>query len=57
MQSDLFELVKCKTSPRGFGLSHNGKYMAVMGKDRILRVFYFATGKVIWRIDESIKTI
>ena len=55
MQTDLFEFIKSKTSPRGLGLSHDGRYMAIIGKDRILRLYNFQTGKIIWRIYESIQ--
>ena len=53
-KSDLYELLKSKTYPVGFNTSHIGKFMAIMGKDRILRMFYFPTGKVVWRIDETL---
>ena len=29
--------------------------MAIMGKDRFLRLFHFATGKLMWKIDETLQ--
>ena len=29
--------------------------MAIMGRDRVLRLFYFPTGKIVWKIDESLQ--
>jgi hypothetical protein len=31
--------------------------MAITGKDKIIRIFDFLTGKLIHRIDESIKVL
>ena len=53
IETDLFDLVKTKTVVIGFGLSPGGRYFSIMGRDKILRLFDFASGKIIWRIDET----
>ena len=70
LETDLFDLAKVKivnkcvfnfeqnkTSALSLDLSHNGEYFSVMGKDKVVRVYRFLTGKIIARYDESAKVI
>lgn len=43
-------------APISLTLSHNGEIFAIMGKDKIIRIFDVSTGKIIRKIDESIKS-
>jgi len=53
LETDLFDLAKHKTSALSLNLSHNGEYFAIMGKDKIVRVYSFLTGKILARYDET----
>ncbi len=53
LETDLFDLAKHKTSALCLCLSHNGEHFAVIGKDKIVRVYKFTTGKIIARYDET----
>ena len=54
-ETDLFELIKCKTFCLSLSLSHNGEYFAVFCKDKHLRIFKFSTGKIILTLNETLK--
>lgn len=54
--TSLFELMKCKTKASSLDVSPNGQLFSIMGRDRFLRVFRFASGKLIKKIDESFET-
>ncbi|XP_013401438.1 peptidylprolyl isomerase domain and WD repeat-containing protein 1-like isoform X2 [Lingula anatina] len=54
--TDLYEFAKCQTVPTGVTFSPNGKLMATIAKDRKVRIFKFATGKLYKVLDESLKT-
>ena len=55
LETDLFDLVKAKTAPNALIIGQNGKLMGVLGKDRITRIFDFASAKIVYRYDDSIK--
>eukprot|EP00035_Acanthoeca_spectabilis_P023925 m.451597 g.451597 ORF g.451597 m.451597 type:complete len:634 (+) comp20176_c0_seq1:195-2096(+) len=52
--TDLFEFAKHKAVPWGLDVSPNGKYWATVASDRKVRLFAFATGKLLRVYDESI---
>lgn len=54
--TDLYEFLKCKTVPTGIAFSPNGQLMATLAKDRKVRIFRFATGKLTKVLDESLQT-
>jgi peptidylprolyl isomerase domain and WD repeat-containing protein 1 len=56
-ETDLFELIKCKTFCLSLSLSQNGEYFALFCKDKQLRVFNFTTGKLLLTINESLKVL
>jgi len=43
--------------PTSLTINHKGDMFAVMGKDKIIRIFDVATGKIRRKIDESIKVL
>lgn len=45
--TDLFEFAKHKAVPWGLDVSPNGKYWATVASDRKVRLFAFATGKLL----------
>lgn len=47
LETDYSQLVSLNSVPLAFNLSPKGKYLAIMLKDRILRVFDFRTGKLV----------
>ncbi|CAG0891267.1 unnamed protein product [Cyprideis torosa] len=55
LESDLFELVRQKTTPRSLAISPDGKLFAIMCTDRKLRVFRFLAGKLSRVFDESLQ--
>eukprot|EP00698_Gefionella_okellyi_P003518 TRINITY_DN13311_c0_g1_i1.p1 TRINITY_DN13311_c0_g1~~TRINITY_DN13311_c0_g1_i1.p1 ORF type:complete len:651 (-),score=160.11 TRINITY_DN13311_c0_g1_i1:17-1969(-) len=55
METDLFELQKKKTFVTSASFSRDGKMFACMGKDKIVRVFRFLSGKLYRAYDESLK--
>lgn len=57
MKSDtnLFEVVKCKTAVSSIEVSPNGKQFSVTSPDRRIRVFWFATGKLRRVYDETLE--
>jgi len=52
--TDLYDFAKHKAVPWGVDVSPNGKYWASLASDRRIRVFSFATGKLLRVFDESI---
>lgn len=46
---------KEKVVPISLAISHKGEMFAVIGKDKIVRIFDVSTGKIKRKIDESIK--
>jgi peptidylprolyl isomerase domain and WD repeat-containing protein 1 len=54
IETDLFDLKKCKTNAIAVGISNNGKMVGVYGRDRYVRLFNFLTGKLMKKIDESL---
>lgn len=52
--SDLYEFAKSKTIVSGLAFSSNGKRFATLSTDRKVRVFTFATGKLIRAFDETL---
>jgi peptidylprolyl isomerase domain and WD repeat-containing protein 1 len=57
VDTDYNQLVSLNSIPLAFNLSPRGKYLAIMLKDRILRLFNFKTGKLVLSISENLKTI
>ena len=54
LDTDLFDLAKNKTYPLSISVSPNGKFIAIYGADRKIRVFRFLSGKLYCVIDESL---
>ena len=52
-ETDLYEFAKHKAVPWGVDVSPNGKYWASLASDRKVRLFSFATGKLLRVYDES----
>ncbi len=55
LDTDLFEFAKEKTTVIAIEFSMNGKQMAVLSKDRKIRLFDFLSGKITQTIDESLE--
>jgi peptidylprolyl isomerase domain and WD repeat-containing protein 1 len=53
--TDLYEFSKCGTVPTGISFSPNGRLMATIAKDRKVRVFRFASGKLTKVLDETLQ--
>ncbi|KAG6629684.1 hypothetical protein I3843_14G103300 [Carya illinoinensis] len=53
--TDLFEIVKCKTSVSAIEVSPDGKQFSITSPDRRIRVFWFRTGKLRRVYDESLE--
>ncbi|OAY77741.1 Peptidyl-prolyl cis-trans isomerase CYP71 [Ananas comosus] len=55
--TNLFELVKCKTTVSSIEVSNDGRQFAVTSPDRRIRVFWFKTGKLRRVYDESLEIV
>lgn len=53
--TDLFEIVKCKTSVSALEVSPDGKQFVITSPDRRIRVFWLRTGKLRRVYDESLE--
>lgn len=53
--TNLFEIVKCKTSVSSIEVSPDGKQFSITSPDRRIRVFWFRTGKLRRVYDESLE--
>ncbi|XP_044506984.1 peptidyl-prolyl cis-trans isomerase CYP71 [Mangifera indica] len=53
--TNLFEIVKCKTSVSAIEVSPDGKQFSITSPDRRIRVFWFRTGKLRRVYDESLE--
>lgn len=53
--TDLYEFAKCQTCPTGLVFSPDGKLMATLAKDRKVRIFRFALGKMTKIFNESLQ--
>ncbi|XP_004294470.1 PREDICTED: peptidylprolyl isomerase domain and WD repeat-containing protein 1-like [Fragaria vesca subsp. vesca] len=53
--TNLFDIVKCKTSVSSIEVSPDGKQFSVTSPDRRIRVFWFLTGKIRRVYDESLE--
>lgn len=53
--TDLFEIVKCKTSVSAIEVSPDGKQFTITSPNRRIRVFWFRTGKLRRVYDESLE--
>ncbi|KAJ4980030.1 hypothetical protein NE237_010810 [Protea cynaroides] len=53
--TDLFEIVKCKTTVSAIEVSPDGKQFAITSPDRRIRIFWFRTGKLRRVYDESLE--
>lgn len=45
-----------KISAISLNISHKGDMFCIIGRDKIVRIFNMKTGKIIRKIDESLKT-
>jgi WD40 repeat protein len=55
VDTDLYDLAKAGTAPCSLALSGDGSSMAVLSKDKRVRVFDFKRGKLRRAFDESLK--
>lgn len=53
--TNLFEIVKCKTSVSAIEVSPDGKQFSITSPDRRIRVFWFKSGKLRRVYDESLE--
>ncbi|XP_074301916.1 peptidyl-prolyl cis-trans isomerase CYP71-like [Silene latifolia] len=53
--TDLFEIIKCKTAVAALEVSPDGKQFSVTSPDRRIRVFWYKTGKLRRVYDESLE--
>ncbi|KAJ3681569.1 hypothetical protein LUZ60_016058 [Juncus effusus] len=53
--TNLFEIVKCKTTVSSIEVSSDGSQFAITSPDRRIRVFWFKTGKLRRVYDESLE--
>ncbi|CAL0321970.1 unnamed protein product [Lupinus luteus] len=53
--TNLFEIIKCKTSVSAIEVSPDGKQFSITSPDRRIRVFWFRTGKLRRVYDESLE--
>ncbi|KAG9158147.1 hypothetical protein Leryth_000282 [Lithospermum erythrorhizon] len=53
--TDLFEIVKCKTAVSTVEVSPDGKQFSITSPDRRIRIFWFRTGKLRRVYDESLE--
>ncbi|XP_074294950.1 peptidyl-prolyl cis-trans isomerase CYP71-like [Silene latifolia] len=53
--TDLFEIIKCKTAVSALEVSPDGKQFSVTSPDRRIRVFWYKTGKLRRVYDESLE--
>lgn len=57
-ETDLYEMVKAKTSAESFVFHDEKQIFAAFGKkDRMLRIWKYSTGKLLRKIDESLSTL
>lgn len=52
-ETDLYELMKAKTTPYSLSISPNGKRFVILSKDKKIRVFHFSSGKLARVYNES----
>ena len=55
MDTDLYEFAKAKTIVLHIEFNKTGRVMAVLSKDRKIRIFNMLTGKITKTIDESLE--
>ncbi|XP_047315913.1 peptidyl-prolyl cis-trans isomerase CYP71 [Impatiens glandulifera] len=53
--TNLFEIVKCKTTVSSIEVSPDGKQFSITSPDRRIRIFWFRTGKLRRVYDESLE--
>jgi len=53
-ETSLYELLKHKTKPTSLSLSPDGALVAITARDRFIRIFRFATGKLIKQYDDRL---
>jgi peptidylprolyl isomerase domain and WD repeat-containing protein 1 len=54
LDTDLYEFAKEKTIVLSIAFTRSGKIMAVLARDRKIRVYNFLSGKIVQTIDESL---
>jgi peptidylprolyl isomerase domain and WD repeat-containing protein 1 len=52
-ETSMYELLKCKTKPTSMELSPDGQMFSIYARDRFVRIFNFATGKMMKKIDDT----
>jgi WD40 repeat protein len=57
IQTDFLQLLQANSIPLSLNLSPKGNLLAVVLKDKIIRIFNLKTGKLVHTISESIKDI
>jgi WD40 repeat protein len=57
VQTDFLQLLQANSAPLSLSLSPQGKYAAVLLKDKIIRLFNVKTGKLTLTISEDLKEI
>lgn len=57
LDTDLFELMKQKTHPTSIDVSADGSKIAVVGKDKQIRVFNLHRGKLLRVYNESLAVL
>jgi WD40 repeat protein len=56
-QTQFLQLLQANSPPLSMTLSPRGTYLAVLLKDKIIRIFNMKTGKLVETISENIKEI
>lgn len=57
IQTDFLQLIQANSAPLSMNISPKGTYVAIMLKDKIIRIFNLKTGKLFQTISENIKDI
>lgn len=52
-ETDLYDLAKAKTMPCALAVSPTGRHFATLSRDKMIRVFDLAKGKLLRKYDES----
>ncbi len=55
LDTDFLELAKNKITTLSATISHNGDLLALFGKDRVIRVYVFTTGKLYRKFFETLE--
>lgn len=55
IETDFLQLLQANSTPLSLGLSPHGNLLAVMLKDKVIRIFSMKTGRLTHTISENIK--